>query len=66
MRLFIALILLCILFVLCGPLAIGLFFLLIFAWLILLPFKILGFTIEIIFKLIGAILLFPFRVIQRL
>ncbi len=66
MKLFIALILLCILFVLCWPLAIGLFFLLIFGWLILLPFKILGFTIEVIFKIIGGILLFPFRIIQRI
>ncbi len=66
MKTLIALLLWCILFVLCWPLAIGLFFLFIIAWLILIPFKILGFTIEVIFKIVGGILLFPFRVIKAL
>ncbi|MCK5702876.1 MAG: hypothetical protein KAI29_17055, partial [Cyclobacteriaceae bacterium] len=63
MKTIIAFLLLCILFTMCWPLAIVLFFLFIFAWIILLPFRILGFTIEVIFKIVGGILLFPFRVI---
>jgi hypothetical protein len=30
-------------------------------WLLLLPFTIVGLTIGLVFKLIGAVLLFPFR-----
>jgi hypothetical protein len=45
-------------------LAVGLFFLLILGWLILIPFRILGFTIEAIFKIIGGILMLPFRIIR--
>lgn len=66
MKTIIAFLLLCILFMMCWPLAIVLFFLFIFAWIILIPFKILGFTIEVIFKIVGGILLFPFRVIKAL
>jgi hypothetical protein len=66
MKTLIAILLWCILFVMCWPLAIVIFFLFIFAWLILIPFKILGFTIEVILKIVGAILLFPFRVIKAL
>jgi hypothetical protein len=50
----------------CWPLAVVLFFLFIFAWIILIPFKILGFTIEVIFKIVGGVLLFPFRLIKAL
>lgn len=61
MRFFIALTLWFILFVLCWPLAlIGLFVFFIF-WLILLPFRILGFAVGGIFKIAGAILMFPFK-----
>jgi hypothetical protein len=35
-------------------------------WLILLPFRIVGLTLEVLFKLIGAILMFPFRVVKAL
>lgn len=63
MKFFIALILLCILFTLCWPLAVGLFFLLIFFWLILLPFQILGFTLAVVFKIVGALLLLPFKIL---
>jgi hypothetical protein len=51
---------------LCWPLAILLFFLFILAWLILLPFRIIGFTIEIVFKIVSGILLFPFRVMRAI
>lgn len=66
MKTLIALILWCILFVLCWPLALAMIFVLPIIWLILLPFRIIGFTLEIVFKLIGAILLFPFKVIKAL
>lgn len=64
MRLFVGLLLWCILFVLCWPLA--LLFLVFFPllWLILLPFRIVGITLEWVFKLIGALLLFPFSVLR--
>ena len=66
MKAIIALLLFFILFVLCWPLAILLFFLFILAWLILLPFRIIGFTIEIVFKIVSGILLFPFRVMKAI
>jgi hypothetical protein len=53
----------CILFVLCWPLALALVFLLPLLWLILLPFRIVGFTLELVFKIISGILLFPFRLV---
>lgn len=58
MRFFIGLILWFILLTLCWPLALLVFFI----WLILLPFQLLGFAIGGIFKLVTAILMFPFRV----
>jgi hypothetical protein len=66
MRTFLALILWCILFVICWPLALIMLFLFPIVWLILLPFRIVGLTLELVFKFIGAILLFPFRVIKAI
>jgi hypothetical protein len=34
-------------------------------WLLLLPFRLVGLTIGLVFKLIGEILLFPFRVVGK-
>ena len=51
------------LFVLCWPIALALVFLLPLFWLILLPFRIVGFTLELVFKIISGILLFPFRLV---
>ncbi|MFZ6009209.1 MAG: hypothetical protein ACOYXT_02580 [Bacteroidota bacterium] len=65
MKTFIGLVLWCILFVLCWPLALLMLFLLPLVWLILLPFKIVGLSISLVFKFIGAVLLFPFRVFSR-
>lgn len=62
MKTFIAVALWFILLVLCWPLALLLIFLLPLIWLILLPFRIVGLTLELLFKLIGAVLFFPFRV----
>lgn len=64
MRTLIALILWCMLFVFCWPIALAVLFLFPLIWLVLLPFRILGFTLELGFKLVGAILLFPFRVFR--
>jgi hypothetical protein len=66
MRTLLAVILWCLLFVLCWPLAIIMLVLFPFIWLILLPFRIIGFTLEVIFKFIGAVLLFPFRVVKAI
>ncbi|WPP51366.1 hypothetical protein [Catalinimonas niigatensis] len=64
MRTFIALILWCILLALCWPLALVMLFLFPLVWLILLPFRIVGLTLDVLFNLIKAILLFPFRVLR--
>lgn len=61
---FIGFLLWCILLVICWPIALVMLILFPFVWLILLPFKILGFTIEVVFKFIGAVLMFPFKVLK--
>lgn len=63
MKMLLVILLWCILFTLSAPLAIGLFFLLAFFWLILLPFRIVGFTLGIVLKIAGAVLLFPFKLL---
>ena len=63
MKLFVSLILWCILLVICWPLALIMLVLFPLVWLLLLPFAIVGFTLEVIFKLIAAVLLFPFRIL---
>lgn len=66
MRTFLAVVLWCLLLVICWPLAIVIIFLFPIIWLLLLPFRIVGFTLEVVFKLIAAILTFPFRVIKAI
>ncbi len=61
---FLGFVLWCLLLVLCWPLAIFMLFLLPLVWLILLPFRILGFTLDLVFQLIKAVLLFPFKVLK--
>jgi hypothetical protein len=51
---------------LCWPLAIAMIFILPIVWLLLLPFRILGFSLEIVFKLVGAVLMFPFKVVKAI
>ena len=51
------------LLVLCWPIAIVMLVLFPLIWLILLPFRIVGFTLEMVIKFIGAILTLPFRII---
>ncbi len=66
MKTVIALLLWCILLVMCWPLALVMIVLLPLVWLILLPFTIIGLTLGVVFKLISAVLLFPFRVVGAL
>lgn len=46
------------------PLAIGVLILYPFIWLLLLPFRILGFAVEVVFEVLKAIILFPFRILK--
>lgn len=62
MRFFIALLLWFILFALCWPLAIVGMVMFAILWLILLPFKVLGFTFNVLFELIKGIITLPFTI----
>ncbi len=66
MRTFLALVLWGLLFVICWPIALIMLFLFPFVWLLLLPFRIVGFTLDVVFSLIKGILLFPFRIMNVL
>ena len=65
MKLFISVVLWCLLLVLCWPIALLLLFLFPLVWLVLLPFRIVGFTLELLFKIVGGIVMFPFRVLSK-
>lgn len=62
MRFVIAVLLWCMLLVMCWPLALVLMFVLPVFWLITLPLMIVGFTLGAVFKIISAVFLFPFRI----
>lgn len=64
MQTLLAILLWCLLLAVCWPLALLAIVLLPLVWLILLPFRIVGLTIDVLFKLVSAILLFPFRVLR--
>lgn len=64
MKTLIAILLWFILLALCWPLALVLIFALPVIWLLLLPFRIVGFTLEVVFKLISSILMLPFRLLK--
>jgi hypothetical protein len=51
----------CILFVLCWPLALLALVLFPLVWLLALPFRLVGITLEALLALVGAILLLPAR-----
>ncbi|WP_343847750.1 hypothetical protein [Algoriphagus jejuensis] len=53
----------CILFILCWPIAIIALFLYPIVWLLLLPFRLLGFAVELSFDLIRNIFMLPFRIL---
>lgn len=55
-----------ILFVLCWPLAVVALILYPVFWLLLLPFRILGFAVDGVLDLIKGILLLPGRILKRL
>jgi hypothetical protein len=54
----------CILFVLCWPLALLALLLYPVVWLLLLPFRLLGFTVTAVFALLSAFVLLPARVLR--
>ena len=66
MRTFIGLALWFILLVICWPLALVMIFLFPLVWLLLLPFRIVGFTLDVVFSLIKGILLFPFKLVKAI
>lgn len=64
MRLFIGLVLWLLLLILCWPLALLALILYPFVWLLLLPFRLVGISVEAVFALLGAILLLPARLLR--
>ncbi|MEM0940870.1 MAG: hypothetical protein AAGI25_13915 [Bacteroidota bacterium] len=52
------------LLIFCWPLALAILFLYPILWLILLPFRVLGFAVEGILQLIKALFLLPARVLR--
>ena len=59
------LVLFCILLVVCWPLAIVALILYPIIWLIMLPFRLIGITIDGLFELISGIFLLPGRLLSR-
>lgn len=55
----------CILFILCWPIAIIALILYPLVWLLLLPFRLLGFTIDLSFTLIRNLFMLPFTLAGR-
>ncbi len=64
MRIFPGFILWLILFIVCWPLALLALILYPFIWLILLPFRLLGLTLDAVFDLLSAILHLPARLLH--
>jgi len=60
------LLLFCILFVLCWPLALAALVLYPVVWLLLLPFRIVGIAVGGALELVGAIIMLPARVIRAI
>lgn len=65
MKLLISLLLWSLLLVVCWPLAAIVVLAYPIVWLLVLPFRVVGLTIDLVFKLVSAILLFPFRIFAR-
>jgi len=55
-----------ILFILCWPLALLALILYPLIWLIILPFRLVGITVEAVFELLKAIITLPVRLLNRL
>ncbi|MGH8278902.1 MAG: hypothetical protein ACRETQ_04985 [Gammaproteobacteria bacterium] len=64
MRLFGGLVLWLLLLVLCWPLALLVLILYPFVWLVLLPFRLVGLSVDAVFALLKAILLLPARLLR--
>jgi hypothetical protein len=62
----IKLLLWCILFVLCWPLALLALVLYPIVWLVLLPFRLLGIAVKGVLELVAAIIFLPVRLIRKL
>jgi hypothetical protein len=56
----------CILFVLCWPVALLALVLYPLVWIILLPFRILGIAVKGVLELFAAVILLPARVLKKL
>ena len=56
----------CILFILCWPLALVALVLYPIVWLLLLPFRLIGITMEGVLLLVWAIVTLPFRIVRRI
>jgi hypothetical protein len=54
----------CVLFVLCWPLALAALFLYPLVWLFLLPFRLIGITVEGVLQLVSGIILLPARLLR--
>ena len=63
MKVFVALLVWCVLFVLCWPLALLALMLWPLAWLLSLPFRLVGTTFSALFALLAAILFLPARLL---
>jgi hypothetical protein len=61
----VALLLWLILLVLCWPLALPALILYPIVWLILLPFRLLGFAVDGVLRLLGGVIGLPLRVLRR-
>lgn len=55
----------CILLVVCWPLALLALVLYPLVWLVMLPFRLVGVAVKGVVELVGAIFLFPVRMLQR-
>ena len=53
----------CILFVICWPLALVALILYPFVWLLMLPFRLIGITVDAVFELLKAIVFLPSRLL---
>ena len=60
------LLLFCVLFVFCWPLALALVVLYPIVWLVLLPFRIVGLVVGGVLELVGAIFMVPVRVLRAI
>ncbi len=56
----------CILLVLCWPVALAALVLYPIVWLVLIPFRIMGFAMGGVLALLGAIFMFPARVLRTI